>query len=62
MVIDNCKCGYTRYTRLDNTTPACLNFIDLECITTQQNSFQGKNVTECRKSCPLVCDTQQFDI
>ena len=59
MINDNCDCDYTKLTKVENLSP-CSNLSQLFCIYTQQDAFTGDKVVECKKQCPLECNTVRY--
>ena len=62
MIIDNCGCYYTRYVNLNSKVRACLNLSQLECIYEQERDFIGDEISECKKVCPLECESVKYDL
>jgi hypothetical protein len=59
MINDNCECHYTKLTKVEDLSP-CSNLSQLFCIYTQQDAFTGDKVVECKKQCPLECNTVTY--
>ena len=62
LIIDNCGCYYTRYVNLNSKVRACLNLSQLECIYEQERDFIGDEISECKKVCPLECESVKYDL
>jgi hypothetical protein len=55
-----CGCYYSKYLRVLNDVPACLNLSQLNCIYSQQNNFIPNE--ECFEQCPLECNIVTYTI
>ena len=62
LIVNACGCYHTRYAKIIQDIPPCLNLTQYYCIGTQYDSFNGDKVAQCTQDCPLECESVKYQV